>query len=97
VRKIQIKSKNEAVEAEILDLNSLDSIKNFADRIRKKCKRLDILVNNAGEILRCFDSSFNIKTKFRPYKNKDLLVVNIKRLKMASKCNSVSIIWATFI
>ncbi len=50
VRLIQVKSKNETVEAEILDLSSLDSIKNFADRIRKKCKRIDILVNNAGDI-----------------------------------------------
>jgi NADP-dependent 3-hydroxy acid dehydrogenase YdfG len=44
-----MKSKNEKVEAEILDLNSLDSVKNFAERIKKKCKRVDILINNAGK------------------------------------------------
>jgi NAD(P)-dependent dehydrogenase (short-subunit alcohol dehydrogenase family) len=33
-----------------MDLNSLDSIKDFTDRIRKKCNRIDILINNAGEL-----------------------------------------------
>ena len=48
VRTIQMKTNNDKVEAEILDLNSLSSIKEFSDRIKLKCKRIDILINNAG-------------------------------------------------
>lgn len=48
VRKIQIKSKNNKVEVEILNLSSLNSIKDFADRIKSKCSQVNILVCNAG-------------------------------------------------
>jgi len=36
------------VEVEILDLSSLRSTREFAERILAKLDRLDILVNNAG-------------------------------------------------
>ena len=48
VRTIQIKSQNDNVEFERLDLNSLKSIKEFAHRIKAKLTKLDILINNAG-------------------------------------------------
>ena len=48
---IILKSSNDKVELEILDLASLKSVKAFSERIKSKCKRLDILVNNAGRIL----------------------------------------------
>ena len=39
---------NDKVEVEILDLGSLQSIKDFSERIRSRLNRLDILINNAG-------------------------------------------------
>ena len=54
-----MKSKNEKIEAEIMDLNSLDSIKDFTDRIRKNCDRIDILINNAGELFFVVKKLFN--------------------------------------
>ena len=46
--KIKQESKNEKVEYELLDLASLKSIKECADRLKSKCKIIDILINNAG-------------------------------------------------
>ncbi|BBM88556.1 hypothetical protein COTS27_00237 [Spirochaetota bacterium] len=39
---------NATLEIEIVDLSSLDSIKNFCDRIKSKYKKIDFLANNAG-------------------------------------------------
>ena len=41
-------SKNPNVEVEILDLASLKSTREFAERILSKLDRLDVLVNNGG-------------------------------------------------
>ena len=46
--KIKQESKNEKVEYELLDLASLKSIKDCADRLKSKLSGLDILINNAG-------------------------------------------------
>lgn len=46
--KIIMEANNNKVELELVDLASLKSIKEFADRINRRFKRLDILVNNAG-------------------------------------------------
>jgi len=43
-------SGNQNVEVELLDLSSLKSTREFAERILQKLDRLDILVNNAGLI-----------------------------------------------
>ena len=43
--------KNERVYFEQLDLASLTSVRDFADRIKAKCKRVDILINNAGHFM----------------------------------------------
>jgi NAD(P)-dependent dehydrogenase (short-subunit alcohol dehydrogenase family) len=48
---LKIKFKNERVYFELLDLASLTSVRDFADRIKVKCKRLDILINNAGQFM----------------------------------------------
>ena len=48
VDKIKLETNNNNVEVEILDLASLQSVRDFADRIKKRFKRIDILVNNAG-------------------------------------------------
>ena len=47
--KIILESRNNKVEIEILDLSSQKSVRDFAERIKKRFKRIDILVNNAGE------------------------------------------------
>ena len=47
--KIKLETNNNNVEVEILDLASLQSVRDFADRIKKRFKRIDILVNNAGK------------------------------------------------
>ena len=49
VSQIIMESGNSNVEFEMIDLNSLQSIKEFCDRIKLKHKRLDILINNAGK------------------------------------------------
>jgi retinol dehydrogenase 12 len=51
VEKIINETKNEKVYFELLDLASLTSVRDFADRIKAKCKRLDILINNAGQFI----------------------------------------------
>lgn len=49
--KIILESSNNKVEVEILDLASQQSVRDFAERIKKRFKRIDILVNNAGLFL----------------------------------------------
>ncbi len=51
VEKIINETKNERVYFELLDLASLTSVRDFADRIKAKCKRVDILINNAGQFM----------------------------------------------
>jgi retinol dehydrogenase-12 len=46
--KIREESKNENIEVEHLDLSSLKSTKDFANRMISKLDKLDILINNAG-------------------------------------------------
>ena len=48
VAKIKEASQNEKVEYELLNLSSLKSIKQCAETIKAKHKRIDILINNAG-------------------------------------------------
>ena len=45
---IKEQSQNQNIEVEKLDLASIKSIKEFADRILAKYDKLDILINNAG-------------------------------------------------
>ena len=52
VAKIKEASQNEKIEYELLNLSSLKSIKQCADKIKAKYKRIDILINNAGNYLR---------------------------------------------
>jgi NAD(P)-dependent dehydrogenase (short-subunit alcohol dehydrogenase family) len=40
-----------AVELELLDLSSLASVRDFADRIKTRYERLDLLINNAGVMM----------------------------------------------
>lgn len=48
-RKLIIKkSKNQKIFIEELELSSLDSVKQFSDRINEKYSKIDILINNAG-------------------------------------------------
>ena len=61
-RLIQMQSQNSQVEVELLDLNSLKSVKDFADRIKTKYTRLDILINNAGEQMSILYNSSNLDT-----------------------------------
>ena len=49
---IRKESGNGNVVFELLDLSSLDSIRDFAKRINQNEERLDILVNNAGMYLK---------------------------------------------
>lgn len=46
--KIISKTKNTNVIVKIIDMNSLDSVRRFAEHINATEGRLDILVNNAG-------------------------------------------------
>jgi NADP-dependent 3-hydroxy acid dehydrogenase YdfG len=54
MQKIIEESRNHKVEVEILDLGSLNSIKDFTERIKSKLNKLDILINNAGNIFKLF-------------------------------------------
>ena len=49
VDKIVLETNNNKVVLELLDLGSLTSIRDFAERIKLKYKRLDLLINNAGK------------------------------------------------
>ena len=49
VDKIVLESNNNKVVLEILDLGSLQSIREFAERIKSRYNRLDLLINNAGQ------------------------------------------------
>lgn len=40
-----------SVRAEVVDLNSLASVRSFADRNLETCPKLDILINNAGVMM----------------------------------------------
>jgi short-subunit dehydrogenase len=42
-------SGNNNVEMEILDLASLKSVRECAERLRERLTKLDVLINNAGE------------------------------------------------
>jgi len=48
VERIKFETKNENIELEVLDLGSLQSVREFCARINQNLNRLDILVNNAG-------------------------------------------------
>lgn len=48
---IRTQSGNGNVIVEIVDLASLESIRQFAHRINKNEQRLDILINNAGSVI----------------------------------------------
>ncbi len=47
--KIISESKNDKVEVEIVDLGSLESVRQFCHRMKERLDRLDILINNAGK------------------------------------------------
>lgn len=47
---IQSFSNNKNIYVRILDLSSLNSVKNFCDEFKAKEGRLDILINNAGNV-----------------------------------------------
>lgn len=47
-KKIIELSNNENIFSEKLDLANIKSIREFAERVRKKTDRIDILINNAG-------------------------------------------------
>jgi NAD(P)-dependent dehydrogenase (short-subunit alcohol dehydrogenase family) len=48
---IQKSFQNATIEVRKLDLNSLKSVKDFADEILSTCNQLDILINNAGVMM----------------------------------------------
>ena len=61
--RIQVETKNKNVEAELLDLADLESVRCFAERMNKKLERLDILINNAGEELN-HDAGYSLNYLF---------------------------------
>ena len=48
VASIKQETKKNNIEAELLDLADLESVRRFAGRMNANLKRLDILINNAG-------------------------------------------------
>lgn len=49
LRDVRRLSGSEKVEMELLDLASLQSVRECAKRLRDKLTKLDVLINNAGE------------------------------------------------
>lgn len=45
---ISKQSSNRSIDIELVDLASLDSVRDFAKRIRSRYEKLDVLINNAG-------------------------------------------------
>ena len=58
IENLKKETKNEKIFFFELDLNSLNSIKNFSKKLKEKFKKIDILINNAG-----LASNPNEKTK----------------------------------
>jgi short-subunit dehydrogenase involved in D-alanine esterification of teichoic acids len=83
---IVLESGNKNVELEILDLGSLKSIKEFAERIKSKHSRLDILINNAGKNreIGLYNASFSFYQSH--YINKAWSVRQETRPQTGSRC-----------
>ena len=43
---------NKMVDVEYLDLSDLDTVRSFANQIKKKFTKLDLLINNAGKFVK---------------------------------------------
>lgn len=54
VSEVKKYSGNKNVIFQQLDLASLDSVRNFCNRIIETEQRLDILINNAGKLKQCY-------------------------------------------
>lgn len=51
VEKIKMQNKDAIVQVMLLDLASLESVKNFAEEFKQNHTRLDLLINNAGVMI----------------------------------------------
>ncbi|CAF0769153.1 unnamed protein product [Didymodactylos carnosus] len=63
---IRNKTGSQNVEIEIVDTSSLESVKSFAIRIRKKLKHLDILINNAVAHMEIQFDDINLEKRYTP-------------------------------
>ncbi|CAF4852655.1 unnamed protein product [Rotaria sp. Silwood1] len=58
-QEIQIKSNNNQIDIEIIDTSSLQSVRECANRLRKRLSRIDVLINNAGVLTRSKEKSID--------------------------------------
>lgn len=47
-QEIQIASNSNQIEIELVDISSLESVRECATRLQKRLPRIDVLINNAG-------------------------------------------------